>query len=513
MPPLLEMHHIRKQYPGVVALDNVNFDLLPGEVHCLVGENGAGKSTLIKILSGALLKDSGEVLVEGREAVFHSPADSLNAGIGIIHQDFKLVPELSVAENIFLGREPTKGGAIFVDFRKMHEEAHAVLAQLGEELDTGLRVSSLSVAQQQIIEIAKSLSKNNRILAMDEPSASLTGKELKDLFAVIRRLQAEGVGIIYISHRLEEVFEIGDRVTVLRDGKNIHTGRVADTDRPSLVQWMVGREMEQEFPRIELHRGKEIFRMEHVDAGKLHDINLTVNEGEILGLAGLVGSGRTELARVIFGADPIRSGQFFLLGKPVAPHSPREAIEAGIGLLTEDRNRYGLITAMSVRENITLSSLRAVSQGGFIHPENERKVAQQFVDELRIKTPSLDRDVSSLSGGNRQKVVLARWLLTDSRLLIFDEPTAGIDVGVKYEIYNLIYSLAKKGKGVVIISSDLPELLGLCGRIVVMCEGRITGELLRHEASEEKIMMLATNTLDGHRGLGRHDGATDVRAL
>jgi ribose transport system ATP-binding protein len=491
--PLLEMRHITKQYPGALALDEVTFDLRAGEVHCLVGENGAGKSTLIKILSGALPKDGGGIFVDGKAALLSSPAEALQTGIGIIYQDFKLVPELTVAENIFLGREPCRGGSPFIDFEKMHEGARAALAQLGESLDTHTRVAALSVARQQTVEIAKSLSRENRILAMDEPSAALSGRELKNLFAVIRRLQQKGIGIIYISHRIEEIFEIGTRVTVLRDGKNVRTCAVSEVDRRSLVSWMVGREMDEEYPSVRLHRGREILRLEDVNAGKLRKIHLEVHEGEILGLAGLVGAGRTELARLVFGADPMESGRILLEGKEIRPRSPREAIEAGIGLLTEDRNRYGLIMEMSVEKNITLSNLRAVSTGGFIRGKKERVTAQRFADDLRIKTPTLDREVSSLSGGNRQKVVLARWLFADSRLLIFDEPTAGIDVGVKVEIYHLVSQLAEKGKGVVIISSDLPELLGLCDRIVVMCEGAITGELSREEATEEKIMLLATS--------------------
>lgn len=490
------MDHITKQYPGVLALDEVTFDLYAGEVHCLVGENGAGKTTLIKILSGAIPKDAGEVRVDGKPVPLHSPADALQAGIGIIYQDFKLVPELTVAENIFLGREPCKGRSPFIDFERMREAAQAALRQLGESLDTGARVSTLSVAQQQVVEIAKSLTRKNRILAMDEPSAALTEKELKNLFAVIRRLQEEGVGIIYISHRINEIFDIGTRVTVLRDGKQVRTCKTSEVDRRGLVSWMVGREMDQEYPKVNLQKGKEILKIDNLNAGKLRDIHLAVNQGEILGLAGLVGAGRTELARFIFGADPWESGKIFLDGQEIHPHSPREAIDAGIGLLTEDRNRYGLIMEMSIEKNITLSNLKAVSRGGFIRGAKERGAAQQFAEDLRIKTPSLNREVSSLSGGNRQKVVLARWLFTRSRLLIFDEPTAGIDVGVKYEIYNLLNQLAQEGKGVVIISSDLPELLGLCDRIVVLCEGRITGELSREEATEEKIMLLATSVAE-----------------
>ncbi len=492
MSTLLEMRKIRKQYPGVLALSDVDFELRAGEVPCLLGENGAGKSTLMKILAGAITRDAGSIMIDGVPVDIGSPADAQRAGIGMIYQDFKLVPELSVAENILLGSEPTKGKSLFVDYRKMHEIARAALMQLGEDIPTGALISSLSVAQRQIVEIAKALSKKVRILAMDEPSAALTEKELKNLFAVIRRLKEEGVGIIYISHRLEEVFEIGDRLTVLRDGGFIHSCQVAESDRRSLIKWMVGRELEQEYPRVDLTRGKELLRIDHLSARMLKDINLTLFQGEILGLAGLVGAGRSELARVIFGADPGEVGKVFLDGKEIHPRSPREAIDLGIGLLTEDRNKYGLIMQMNVRENISLSNLREVVRRSFISRSRESEVANRFTADLRIKTPGIEQEVENLSGGNRQKVVLARWLFTRSRVLIFDEPTVGIDVGVKYEIYTLINRLAKEGIGVMVISSDLPELLGISDRVAVMWEGRVMGILPREKATQENVMTLAT---------------------
>jgi len=492
MSPLLQMKNICKQYPGVQALSDVNFELQAGEVHCLIGENGAGKSTLMKVLSGAIRKDSGSILIDGEEMNFLSPADSQRAGIGMIYQDFKLVPELTVAENILLGNEPTKGKTPFIDYQKMHTVAQSIIAQLGEEIPTDIAVGKLSVAKRQIVEIAKAISKKIKILAMDEPSAPLTENELKNLFAVIKKLKSENVGIIYISHRLEEVFEIGDRLTVLRDGKFIHSCNVCEANRKDLVRWMVGRELEQEYPKIELERGEEILRVENLNAGILNNINFSVHRGEIFGFAGLVGAGRSELARVIFGADSKESGKIFLENQEITPHSPREAIDLGIGLLTEDRNKYGLIMQMNVRENISLSNLRGVMKGLFIQRSKENSVAEKFTNELRIKTPSIEQEVENLSGGNRQKVVLARWLFTKSKLLIFDEPTVGIDVGVKYEIYNLINQLAKNGIGVIVISSEMPELLGICDRIAVMWEGKIVGILMRSEASQEKIMTLAT---------------------
>ena len=488
---LLHMRSIRKQYPGVLALDDVTFELLPGEVHCLLGENGAGKSTLMKVLCGAVPKDSGEIAIEGHAVDVSSPAEAQRLGIGIIHQEFKLVPELSVAENILLGSEPMKKGLPFLDFGEMHRVARAALAQLGVEIDPRAPVQSLPIAHRQLVEIAKALSKKIRILAMDEPSAALTENELQSLFTVIRRLKADGVGIIYISHRLEEIFEIGDRVTVLRDGKWIHTCPIGEMDRSRLIRLMVGRDLENEFPQADLHPGKEVLRVEHLNAGMLKDVSLTLHRGEILGLAGLVGAGRSEVARVIFGADPLESGGIILEGQPVHPRSPRDAIDLGIGLLTEDRNKYGLIMQMSVRENISLSNLKDVLKGMFVSRSKEREVAQKYTDDLRIKTPGIEQVVDALSGGNRQKVVLARWLFTQSKVLIFDEPTVGIDVGVKYEIYNLINALAEKSIGVLVISSELPELLGICSRIAVMHEGRMMGVLDKSTATQEKIMTLA----------------------
>lgn len=495
--PLLQMKGIYKHYPGVVALADVNFELNAGEVHCLLGENGAGKSTLMKILSGAIKKDAGSLYIEGKEIELHSPADAQKYGISMIYQEFKLVPELSVAENILLGNEPTRGRSPFVNYKEMHEDAQEILAQLGEEIPTTARISSLSMARRQIVEIARALSRQVKILAMDEPSTSLSQNELKRLFAVIRRLKTEGVGIIYISHRLEEVFEIGDRLTVLRDGKFIHSCPVSETDRRNLIRWMVGRELEQEFPRIEPDRGEEVLRIEGLSSGILKDINLSVYRGEILGLAGLVGAGRSELARIIFGADPKDEGRIFLEGEEISARTPREAIDLGIGLLTEDRNKYGLIMQMNVRENISLSNLRQVTGRFFINQAEENSVAEKFEQALRIRTPSINQKVENLSGGNRQKVVLARWLFTKSKLLIFDEPTAGIDVGVKLEIYNLINQLAREGIGVIVISSDLPELLGICHRVAVMWEGSITGILSSQEATQERVMTLATGIKSG----------------
>jgi len=489
--PLLALAGITKRYPGVVALDGVDFTLQAGEVNCLVGENGAGKSTLIKVLSGAIVRDGGTITVAGEEVELGSPAESQRLGIGVIYQDFKLVPALTVAENILLGSEPVRPGTPLIDRSAMHARARAALAQLGEEIDTSVPVGRLSVAQQQMVEIAKALSRNVRILAMDEPTAPLTGREIEGLFRVIRSLKARGVGIIYISHRLEEIFEVGDRVTVLRDGTLVHTCSIGEIDRRGLIRKMVGRELENEYPHTDLTQGGEILRVEHLTSERVHDVSLTLYRGEILGLAGLVGAGRSELARLVFGADQRRGGRVILEGREIAPRSPYEAIREGIGLLTEDRNRYGLIMQMSIRENITLANLRAVLTGPFIDRKKEETAARALADDLRIKAPGTGTNVETLSGGNRQKVVLARWLNTNARVLIFDEPTAGIDVGVKYEIYTLINRLAAEGIGVIVISSDLPELLGICHRVAVMCEGRLTGVVAGAEATQETVMTYA----------------------
>ncbi|HVO72643.1 MAG TPA: sugar ABC transporter ATP-binding protein [Ignavibacteriaceae bacterium] len=489
------MSNITKQYPGVLALDNVSFDLNPGEVHCLVGENGAGKSTLMKILSGAVKKDSGRIFINDKEAEINNPSDSQGLGIGLIYQDFKLVPELSAADNIFLGNELSKKLSL-LDKNKMNELAAATIDQLGEKIDPSLPVHKLSIAQKQFVEIAKALRRNVKILAMDEPTAPLTNKEIEILFATIKKLKETGTGIIYISHRLEEIFKIGDRVTVLRDGKSAGTFKLNEVDTRELIRLMVGRELSEEFPHHSTFKGEEILKMENLSGGILKNINLEIYKGEVLGLAGLVGSGRSELVRVIFGADKKESGKIFLNGEELNINSPGDAIESGIGLLTEDRNLYGLFMELNIRKNITISNLNNLLTGIFIDEKKEIENSLQFFQNLKIKAPSTETKVETLSGGNRQKVVLARWLFSNSRVLIFDEPTAGIDIGVKYEIYNLINKLVEDGIGVTVISSDLPELMGVSDRIAVMCNGRITGILNKQEFNQEKILTLATKFLE-----------------
>ena len=486
-----------------MALDEASFDLRGGEVHCLVGENGAGKSTLIKIMAGAEKPDSGEIWVNGAQRHFANPAAAISAGIGVIYQDFKLVPALSVAENILLGHQPRKRGkSPFIDWKKLRAEAGALLAQIGVDLPLQQPVSRLSVAQRQIVEIAKALHHRARIIAMDEPSATLTDKELAHLFVLIKRLTNDGVGIIYISHRLEEIFEIGNRLTVLRDGKWVTTTEVASTNRQQLVQWMVGRELKEEAnPPHEkaLQNGAEILRVENLGRDWVSGVSFSLRAGEIFGLAGLVGSGRTEVVRMIFGADRHQTGKIFLGGNAIQPRSPAEAISLGIGLLTEDRNQQGLIMGLSVQENIVLSSYDKLRNGWKINWRRVKEISQAHVERLRIRTPSLAQQVVNLSGGNRQKVVLARWLTTNCRVLIFDEPTWGVDVGVKREIHELIRNLAAEGRAIIVISSDLPEVMSLADRLGVMWEGRLAGILSRAEATQERIMHLAT----GHGTSGK----------
>lgn len=490
--PLLQMQGIVKQYPGVLALKSVSFELLEGEIHCLVGENGAGKSTLTKILSGATDLDSGEIVLDSKRVLISSPSSAQQLGISAIYQEFRLVPDLNVAENILLGNEPTRYSPLLVDKKKLHDRARAILAQLGEEIDSRELVRNLTTAKRQIVEIAKALSRRVRILVMDEPTSSLTGNEIENLFGIIRRLKSEGMSVIYISHRLEEIFAIGDRVTVLRDGANIATAPVAEVTLAGLIRWMVGRELEGEFPTVNLRRTDEILRVDNLSTSFLRDISFALHKGEILGIAGLVGAGRTEIARVLFGATRKTSGTMHLSGQSYEPSSPADAIQSGVGLLTEDRNTEGLFLEMNVRENISIANLGSLSRFSFINASQERRIASEFVGQLRIKTPSTETEVGALSGGNRQKVVLGRWLCTSSRLLIFDEPTVGIDVGVKYEIYQRVNQLALDGVGIIVISSDMLELLGLCTRYIVLCNGKITGFLTKEDATQERILSLAT---------------------
>ncbi len=490
---LLEMRDITKRFPGVLALDKVKLEVRYGEVLCLVGENGAGKSTLMKILAGAIPMDSGQIFLEGQPIQITSPYHAQQLGISMIYQEFNLIPYLSVAENIFLGREPRISKTPFIDWKRMYAEAQEVLERVGLKLDVRLPVAELSIAQQQMVEIAKALSIKAKIIVMDEPSATLTDHELKTLFDLIRTLRRQDMGIIYISHRLEELYEIGNRVTVMRDGQYVGTHNVCDVTREDVIKMMVGRELTEEYPKVVLPRGKERLKVEKLTRkGAFYDISFSVHAGEIVGLTGLVGAGRTEVARAIFGADPIDSGKIFVDGQEVKIRSPQEAIKNGIGLLTEDRKNQGLVLGMTIRENTTLANLKEITKGIFLNLSKERQVSENYVHDLQIRTPSIEQIAQNLSGGNQQKVVLAKWLFTHSRILIFDEPTRGIDVGAKSEIFKLMNRLLEQDVAILMISSELPEVLGMCDRILVMHEGHLVGELSREEATQEKIMQFAT---------------------
>jgi len=484
------MSGIRKEFPGVIALDSVNLEVAKGEVHVLLGENGAGKSTLMKILSGALTKDAGQVCIDGVETEIHGPRHARELGIGIIYQELTLIPELSAAENIYLGREPQRLSV--VNRSRMIAEATRVLEELGADVPASVPVRTLSLAQRQLIEIAKALSLEPRILIMDEPTSALTVTETKNLFSAIRRLTARGVAIIYISHRLDEIFEIGDRVTVLRDGHNVSTHVVKIADRRELVRLMADRELDESISRETTTLGDELLRVERLGRrGVLSDVSFSVHAGEIIGIAGLLGAGRTELVRALFGADPPDAGDIYIRGKKQRIRSPRDAVKLGIGFVTEDRKLQGLVLGRSVRDNIVLPILRRLSRLGVVRRAEEHALAQSKVSELRIRTPSIEQLSLHLSGGNQQKVVLAKWLACDVDVLFLDEPTRGIDVGAKQEIYALINRLAATGMGIVMISSELPEIVGLSDRVLVMRGGTIAGEFARTEATQESLLACA----------------------
>jgi len=488
---VLVMERITKTFPGVRALDGVTLEVRRGEVHALVGENGAGKSTLVKILAGALLRDQGEIRIDGRPVEIRSPHAAQQLGVSMIYQEFNLVSYLTVAANIFLGREPQVAPGI-IDRGRIYREAQAVLDRLGVQIDVHVPVSRLSVAQQQMVEIAKAISSNAKLIVMDEPSATLTEYELARLFELIRALRGDGVSIIYISHRLEEIFEIADRVTVLRDGKLIGTHLVHDVTKDDIIHMMVGRQLTAQIPKRTVRIGKEVMRVEGLSGGIVRDVSFAVRAGEIVCLTGLVGAGRSEVARMIFGAHPRTGGRILLSGQEVRIRTPREAIRRGIGFVTEDRKAQGLVLGLTVRANITLANLDLLSHYGLIRRQQERSAAGRFIHSLRIRTPSPEQLVRNLSGGNQQKVVLAKWLLTESRVLLFDEPTRGIDVGAKAEIYQLMGDLAARGVAMLMITSELPEAIGMADRILVMHEGHITAEIPRADATQEKVMFYAT---------------------
>ena len=484
---MIRAEGVRKEFPGVLALNNVDFTLRSGEVHVLLGENGAGKSTLIKIFSGLYRKDGGKIFVDGKETEIGTPLEALKLGISTIYQEFNLVQTLTVAENIFLGKEKLKGRLI--DWKRMYSEANSLLESLDMHVDSRTTVRDLGVAEKQMVEIAKALSEKAKVLILDEPTAVLTSREIEKLFSIIKSLRNQGVGIIYISHRLEEIPLVADRVTVLRDGALVGTIGIHEGDQNTWIRMMVGRELKDKFPARQVERGEELLRVENLcRTGVLENISLTLHRGEVLGVSGLVGAGRTELGRAIFGADKISTGKIFLKGKVTAIRSPSDAIANGICYLPEDRKTHGVILILSVRDNLTLASLDRLCFNNIISRKKEKKLAGEYVLKLQIRTPDLDRKVMFLSGGNQQKVVIAKWLCAQSDIFIFDEPTRGIDVGAKVEVYNLINELVRQGAGVIMISSELPEILGMSDHILVMRKGRITGEFHREEATQEKIL-------------------------
>ena len=489
---IVSMKDIVKTFPGVKALDHVNFELRSGEVMALLGENGAGKSTLMKILSGVYTKDSGTMTIFGTEYDNLTPKQAQAVGVAIIHQELNMCRHLSVAENMFLGREKVNG--IVLNDREMEAEAAKILGDLKIDIDPRQTVGDLPVSKQQMVEIAKALSIHAKILIMDEPTSSLTAKEIEELFRIIRQLKADGCGIVYISHRLEELKAIVDRVTIMRDGQYITDGNFADMTMDQIIANMVGREIKEQFPRVSCPKGKKIFEVKNLNAGHLvRDINFSLYEGEIVGFAGLMGAGRTETTRAIFGVDPKTSGEIWLDGKEVKITCPMDAIRAGIVLAPEDRKKDGLCTKLSIRHNLALPNLDLIcSKLGVISSKKEDDLCEKAVKDLLIKTPTVEVNAGNLSGGNQQKVVVGKWLARNSRVVIFDEPTRGIDVGAKVEIYNLMNQLKKQGIAVMFVSSEMPEVLGIADRVIVMCDGKITGEVMAKETSQNEVLKFAT---------------------
>lgn len=491
---LVSMEGIHKKFPGVQALKDCRFELLSGEVHALMGENGAGKSTMMKVLTGVYQKDAGTIVYKGQPIEIENPKAAQDRGIGIIHQELNLAPDLTVAHNIFMGREPRGKLRLFLDEKELHRQVQQLFVRMGLEMDPSTLVSDLTVAKQQMVEIAKALSYNSEVLVMDEPTAALSDTEIEDLFNIIRQLRSDGVGIVYISHRMDEIKQITDRITVMRDGSYIDTVLTSEVSTQQIISMMVGRQIYDSSRSENVRSDREtVLEVMGLNRGRmLHDINFTLKKGEILGVAGLVGAGRTELARAIFGADRTQSGEIYIRGRKVTIKEPYDAVRQGIGYLSEDRKRFGCVVDLDVKSNVVIASYNNFTLGGFIQSSKVRRRTQEVVDKLKVKTPHIDQEVKFLSGGNQQKVVIGKWLTRDCDILIFDEPTRGIDVGAKSEIYKLLNELTEQGKSIIMISSELPEILRMSHRIIVMCEGRITGELGYEEATQEKIMHLAT---------------------
>ncbi len=493
--PLLHLTSIAKEFPGTKALNGVDFSLYAGEVHALIGENGAGKSTLIKIIAGLYQPDSGSIEVEGTQVIFHSPADSLSQRIKVVYQELDLVPDLSIAENVFLGHLPKK---VFrtVDWNELYSRTSDLLNDLGMDIDPETPISTLTVAQQQLVEIARALSRQAQIIIMDEPTSALSQTEIESLFAVIRRLQGRGVGIMYVSHKLDEVYEIADRVTVFRDGKHIATELVAKTVQSDLVTWMVGREVKDLYPRTPADRGDALLEVRDLCGEKIQDFSLNVHAGEIVAVFGLMGSGVHTLGRLIFG-DMHRTGSVKLQGETIRAHAPMDAIRKGLGFLTENRKADGLLLPLSVKENITLVSVSNYARMLVINGQDERRATAEMIDKLSIKTPGLAQKIRYLSGGNQQKSLIGRWLMEDLKVLMFSEPTRGIDVGSKAEIYRLMDDMAHQGMGILVLSTELPEVLGIADRIIVIRQGRSAGRWLSSdEATKQDLMTAAAVQLE-----------------
>ena len=492
MSALLEMNDVSKRFLGVHALKGVHFDLRCGEVHALVGENGAGKSTLMKVLTGIHQPDSGEIFFEGKPYAVKNIGEAQNLGISMIHQELNMMNDLTVAQNVFIGRELKKGP--WLDDAGMVRETQKIFDRIGIKIDPKTKLGRLTVGKQQMVEIAKALSTNARILIMDEPTSALTAREIEDLFRIIRDLKSKGCGIVYISHRLEELQHIVDRVTIMRDGQYITSMNFKDATMDEIIANMVGREIKEKFPRVECEKGKLVLEVKNLNAGRLvRNVGFSLYEGEIVGFAGLMGAGRTETTRAIFGVDQKESGVIVLDGKEVSINKPEDAIKAGIVLAPEDRKKDGLCTKLSIRHNIALPNLDLLcNKLGVVSSQKEHEMCDRVVENLKVKTPTVEVEAGNLSGGNQQKVVVGKWLARNSRVVIFDEPTRGIDVAAKVEIYNLMNELKQQGIAVMFVSSEMPEVMGIADRIIVMCDGRITGELAAEEATQNQILTLAT---------------------
>ena len=491
MAKILEVRHVTKTYPGVVALDDVSFDVEAGEILALIGENGAGKSTVIKAISGAITPDSGTIVIDGKEFRHLTPMQAKKAGIGVVYQELNLVPSLSIMENIFLG-EKVGSAKGMPDFREMERRSVEIMEELGVKINVRTQVQMLSTAQMQIVEIAKAVVQNCKVLIMDEPSASIPMAEVENMFQIVRRLKGKGVAVIYISHRLEELFELCDRVTVFRDGRYVITRNVADITKDDLIQYMIGRELTEKFPVRRAQIGETVLQVENLCGNGDFHIDLSLRRGEVLGMAGLVGAGRTELAKMLCGDVKPDSGKILIHGKPLKAASAADGVDMGIGLVPEDRKLEGVFLNYSIEWNIPIMSMRRISRGMLINFKKAKELVDTYISALEIKTPSVKQLVKNLSGGNQQKVVVAKVLAADNEILIFDEPTRGIDVGAKQEIYRLMNQLAEEGKAILMISSDMEELLGMSDRIAVMHEGRISGMLTKEEFSQQAVLTLAS---------------------